>query len=236
MSKADMASKNSIKVNLPQAYYHIYNRGVEKRPIFLDAQDYSVFLSYLKTYLSPKNELQLLSILSSRETSREEKREAQKLINLKNYSGTIDLLAHALMPNHFHLLIYQSKNVLDAFMNSLGTRYVMYFNKKYDRKGVLFQDVYKAVRIQSDNQLLYASTYIHLNGPKALKLPPHRYKESKFPSSLHEYIGGKQTPWIKKHHILNFFKTTNPAESYKKIVFGDLNYQDCKDELIDYED
>lgn len=231
-----MASKNSIKINLPQAYYHIYNRGVEKRTIFLDEQDYAVFLSYLQTYLSPKEEIQLLSILYSKDTSREEKDKTKKLLRLKNYTDTIDLLAHTLMPNHFHLLIYQSKNVLDAFMNSLGTRYVMYFNKKYNRKGVLFQDVYKAVRVQSDDQLLYVSKYIHLNGPEALNLPPHRYKESKFPCSLPEYIGGKQTLWIKKHHILDFFKGANPSESYKNFVFGDSNFEDFKDELIDYED
>lgn len=231
-----MASKNSIKVNLPEAYYHIYNRGVEKRSIFLDEQDYAVFLSYLQTYVSPKDETLLYSILTSHSASRDEKETARKLLNLKNYSETIDLLVHALMPNHFHLLIYQSKNVLDAFMNSLGTRYVMYFNKKYDRKGVLFQDVYKAVRVQSDDQLLYVSKYIHLNGPKALELPPHRYKESTFPCSLPEYIGEKQTSWIKKHHILNFFKEINPSKSYKNFVFGDSDFEDLKDELIDYED
>jgi putative transposase len=236
MSEMSMASKNSVKVNLPQAYYHIYNRGVEKRSIFLDDQDYSVFLSNLKTYLCPKDENFLLSILSSQKATREEKIEAQKLLNLKNYSDSIDLLAHALMPNHFHLLIYQSKNILDAFMNSLGTRYVMYFNKKYDRKGVLFQDVYKAVRIQSDDQLLYISKYIHLNGPTSLNLPPHRYKESKFPCSLREYIEEKQTSWIKTNHILNYFNSKNPSSSYRSFILDESKIDDIQDELIDFEE
>ena len=235
MSETSMASKNSVKVNLPQAYYHIYNRGVEKRSIFLDDQDYSVFLSYLKTYLCPKDENFLLSILSSHEATREEKIEAQKLLNLKKLlrlNRSTRTCTHAKPFSSPHLSI---KNVLDAFMNSLGTRYVMYFNKKYDRKGVLFQDVYKAVRIQSDDQLLSVSKYIHLNGPTSLNLPPHRYKESKFPCSLHEYIEGKQTSWIKTNHILNYFNAKNPSSSYRSFILDESKIDDIQDELIDFE-
>src|SRR3990167_3190444 len=89
-----MPPKNSIKEYESGAYYHIYNRGVEKRPIFLDGQDYKVFLSYLKLYLSdPDLQGRTLKISPSR--------------LVKNYSDQIDLLCYCLMPNHFHLLIKQ---------------------------------------------------------------------------------------------------------------------------------
>ena len=51
-----MPAKNAIKQYLENGFYHVYNRGVEKRPIFQDDQDYSVFLSYLKEYLLPKGD------------------------------------------------------------------------------------------------------------------------------------------------------------------------------------
>ena len=58
--KLRMASRNSVKIYVAHAFYHIYNRGVEQRKIFLDEQDYSVFLSYLQTYLSQKDEIYLI--------------------------------------------------------------------------------------------------------------------------------------------------------------------------------
>jgi putative transposase len=68
-----MPSKNSIKSYVENGYYHLYNRGVEKRIIFLDQQDYGVFLSYLKEYLVPKNEKELHEKLSNPNTSYKEK-------------------------------------------------------------------------------------------------------------------------------------------------------------------
>ena len=158
-----MASKNSIKTYAENSYYHLYNRGVEKRNIFLDEQDYSVFLSYLQTYLLPKDLISLSTIFGSDHSSRSEKNKALKLLKLKNYSENIDLLCYCLMPNHYHLLVKQNSDVLAHFMNSLGTRYAMYFNRKYKRVGHLFQGTYKAVLVESKEQLLHLTRYIHSN-------------------------------------------------------------------------
>src|SRR3990170_2216093 len=100
-----MPAKNRIKEYSENSYYHIYNRGVEKRLIFLDQQDYGVFLSYLKEYLLPKNEKELFSRLSNPTLSPKEKDKILKLLRLNNFAGEITLLAYCLMPNHFHLLI-----------------------------------------------------------------------------------------------------------------------------------
>ena len=202
-----MPARNSIKIQLPNTFYHVYNRGVEKRKIFLDQQDYSVFLSYLKTYLEPKNKEGLSKIFLSPQSSWKEKDRADKELRLKNYFGQLELVCYALMPNHFHFLVRQINPSLNLFMNSLGTRYSMYFNKKYKRNGVLFQDVYKAVTVQSEAQLLHLSRYIHLN-PKLQTLP----------SSLPDFIGERNTNWIKREHILEYFSKTNPKESYKEFL------------------
>lgn len=159
-----MPAKNSLKIYTPGGYYHIYNRGVEKRSVFQDKQDYEVFLSYLKTYLLPKDENSLREKLSDPTIGCREKDKILRLIRLNNFADEITLLAYCLMPNHFHLLIKQRSNIaIDRFMNSLSTRYTMYFNRKNNRVGSLYQDVYKAVLVQSDEQLLYLTKYIHRN-------------------------------------------------------------------------
>ncbi len=191
---------------------------MKKRNIFLDGQDYSVFLSYLQDYTTPKDEAKYSKIISSENSSPKEKDKAIKQLNLKNYSGNIKIICYALLPNHFHLLIHQNGNVLNRFMNSLGTRYGMYFNRKYKRTGVLFQDVYKAVIVHSDEQLLHLSRYIHLNPTQALNLPVNKWQEAPFPSSLPEYFGRRQTSWINKEKILNYFSKTKQITSYENFL------------------
>src|SRR3989304_6385484 len=102
-----MPSKHSTKTYIENSYYHIYNRGVEKRNIFLDQQDYGVFLSYLKEYLLPKNERELANKLADPNVSSREKAKIIKLLRMNNFADEIILFAYCLMPNHFHLLIKQ---------------------------------------------------------------------------------------------------------------------------------
>lgn len=163
-----MPAKHTIKEFVENGYYHLYNRGVEKQKIFKDDQDHNVFLSYLKTYLEPKDEMSLRTVIANPNASWREKDKASKLLRLNNFSDMLELLAYCLMPNHFHLLVHQKEdNTIDRFLNSLGTRYTMYVNKKYKRVGPLFQSVYKAVLVSSDEQLMHLTRYIHRN-PKSV--------------------------------------------------------------------
>lgn len=135
---------------MKNGYYHLYNRGVEKRIIFLDRQDYNVFLSYLKEYLLIKDIEGLQKQLADDSLSPQERDKILKKIRLNNFADSIMLLSYSLMPNHFHFFIKQTdENAIDTFMNSLGTRYTMYFNRKYKRVGKLYQGVYKAVSVIS---------------------------------------------------------------------------------------
>lgn len=231
-----MASKNSVKVYSENSFYHIYNRGVDKRVIFLDGQDYSVFLSYLQGYTTPKDEAKYSKIISSENSSPKEKDKAIKQLNLKNYSGDIEIVCYALLPNHFHLLIRQNGNVVNRFMNSLGTRYGMYFNRKYKRTGILFQDVYKAVIVRSDEQLLHLSRYINLNPTRALNLPTNKWQDAIFPSSLPEYLGKRQTNWIKKEKILNYFSKSKQNTSYENFLGTDTDPLLIEDLAIDLDE
>lgn len=227
-----MPAKNSIKQYKQNSYYHIYNRGVEKRNIFLDDQDLSVFLSYLKTYIEPKDELNLRLILDSKDSTRPQKEKASKELHLKNFNNEIELLCYALMPNHFHLLIKQHQpNSMDSFLNALATRYVIYFNKKYKRVGPLFQGVYKAVLVNNEEQLLHLTRYIHLN--------PTKVGDNTWPSSLAEYLGTKKTPWIETSFILNYFNEKSPKNDYFSFMNEDTEENQISamsETLIDTDD
>lgn len=205
-----MPAKNSQKVYLENGYYHLYNRGVEKRDIFLDKQDYNVFLSYLSEYLLPKNTDFLKTQLDNLAVSAEDKHKARRMLARNNFSDDIAMLAYCLMPNHFHFFIKQTKpNTIDSFMNSLATRYSVYFNKKYKRVGSLYQGVYKAAPITNEAHYLHLSRYIHKQS----------YRTQ--PSSYEDYLGKKNTPWIKPNEILNYFSKEHPMLSYEAFMKQD---------------
>lgn len=226
-----MPAKNRIKEFASDSYYHIYNRGVERRNIFQDKQDYGVFLSYIKMYLKPKDDNLLTGIMASPSSSYKEKEKARKALRIKNYADTVKLLAYCLLPNHFHFLVYQKEDRnIHAFMSSFGTRYSMYFNAKYKRVGPLFQDRYKAVRMVSDDQLVHVSRYIHVN-------PVHHglATQGSFDSaqdkralrgweysSYPEYLKERNTEWVKTEPVLSFFHPKG-KNSYEAFIEGEID-------------
>ncbi|MBU0569931.1 transposase [Patescibacteria group bacterium] len=209
-----MPTKNSIKTYVKNGYYHIYNRGVEKRTIFEDTEDHKVFLKYLKEYLSPPPNPEKLKVEFTLQGTTFKGIPRQH----KNFSKDIILCAFCLMTNHFHLLLKQkSKYSIHEFMKSLGTRYAMYFNKKNTRVGQLFQGRYKAVLITKDEYLLHLSRYIHLN--------PQEYTNdlTKAYSSYADYLGLRKTKWVKTDFILSYFnnsviKELKKVNDYKNFV------------------
>lgn len=226
-----MPAKNRIKPYIANSYYHIYNRGVDKRVIFEDQQDIGVFLSYLKEYLLPKDEEKLRLLLIDSSISTKEKDSILKKLRLNNFAKFISLLCYCLMPNHFHLLVKQhTTDAIDTLMNSLGTRYTMYFNKKHKRVGPLYQGVYKAVLIETDEQLLHLSRYIHRN---PLSMQGQALQTlSEQPSSYADYLNLRTTEWLNPDEILSHFSTINPNLTYRSFVEQTDEKQDTLNNLI----
>jgi len=217
-----MPSRFQIKTYTDNTYHHLFNRGVEKRPIFLEDKDYAVLLSYLKTYLSPKNKNALSVQATNSSVSWRERDQALRLLRMNNFYGTILLLSYCLMPNHFHMVVWQKHGPgIDEFMNSLWTRYTMYFNHKYHRVGTLFQSVYKAVVVSSDEQLLHLTRYIHQNPIAHRKLRTLDSKgealRSYVWSSYKEYLGLRQAEWINTNTVLSRW-SINKEYEYEKFV------------------
>lgn len=213
-----MPAKNVLKSYLENGYYHIYNRGVNKRIIFKNRRDYQVFLSFLKSYLSPPPNPQQLQQLRQTFTLQGVSFKGIPR-QLKNYHEEISLLAYCLMPNHFHLLVKQTvPRTIEMFMRSLCTRYVQYFNHRNNhRVGPLFQDVYKAVLVESEEQLLHLSRYIHLNPLQKGLQKGRSLKDYPQPSSYLNYLGLIRQDWIKPHEILSYFAKSG-TNSYSSFV------------------
>jgi putative transposase len=127
-----MPHKHVRKTFVEGGYYHAYNRGVDKRVIYKDGQDYSTFLNLLKLYLSPSKKNIFLDNKSISHYSVKRPRKIQ------NLSKEVKLLAYCLMPNHYHLLLKQkSKDGMTKLLRRVGTTYAMYFNKRNERVGHL---------------------------------------------------------------------------------------------------
>jgi putative transposase len=200
-----MPARNAIKTYVEGGYYHLYNRGVEKRLIFLDAQE----------YLSPKNERDLERALENAGISPKERKSLLRSLQLRNYSADITLLAFCLRPNHFHFFIKQNRTVaIDDFMHSLCSRYSAFFNRKYQRSGTLYQGVYKAVLIEDEAQYLHISRYIHKQAISAAGYDSRSDERSSYP----EYLEVRKTAWIHPEEILAFFSPEDPQFSYERFV------------------
>lgn len=212
-----MPSRNTIKQYVEDGFYHVYNRGVERRRIFMDDQDYAAFLHLLKYFLSKPEEEAEHPLKKLNGFSPIRKRP------LSTLHGKIELHSYCLMPNHFHLLIKQKeKNAMELLLRKVLTTYVMYFNRRYDRVGHLFQGTYKAVLINDENQLLHLSRYIHLN-PSLTKKYLNQYPFS----SYRNYIGERRNEWLNTDFILSFFQKPKSDglgvtgfRNYKEFVEG----------------
>lgn len=177
-----MPSKNVLKIDIPETYYHVYARGGSKLPIFLSEDDYAVFLNLLKRYLSP--------------TPVRDKSGRQ----YPHLRGKLELLAYCLMPNHFHLLVYQHEPAtMSALMQGLMTSYSRYFNTTHHRSGPLLESRYKAVPLTNQAYLEHITRYIHLN--------PKDWRDYSY-SSIHSYLGTRNEDWLQPERILHLFKDT----------------------------
>lgn len=198
-----MPAKNTVKVYVDDSFYHVYNRGLNKRVIFLDDQDYKVFLLLIKRYLNPVPEMRTSGG------------------PYPTFAREVELHAYCLMPNHFHLLLYQIKSGgITELLRAITTSYSMYFNKKYNRIGPLFQGKFKASLINTDAYLHHISRYIHLN--------PAEYESWPY-SSLRYYLGRGCPSWLKTNRILAVFDGS--PSKYLRFVADYEEQKQLLDEL-----
>ncbi|MBI2097619.1 MAG: transposase [Candidatus Vogelbacteria bacterium] len=212
----------------PGEYYHVYNRGVLKRDIFLDTRDYARFLFLLLFHQSPTTTFTNLN----REVSYFVK---HQMFNISNQDikkitekKKVNLIAFTLMPNHFHLLLQEQDGTgISKYLQRLGNAYAKYFNTKYRQNGHLFQGRYQSVHVDDNNQLLYTSAYLHKN---CAELKGWRGREHLYPwSSYADFIDNNRwTGLLKLEIILEQF---SGGENYRRWV-NESGAKDKDEELF----
>ncbi len=205
-------------------YYHIYNRGVEKRSIFIGRRDYQQFLLGMDFY----RRTPLPSKLS------DFKRGMEKAKKIDNQIDLIEIYSYCLMPNHFHFLLKQKEDGgITHFIRKFANSYTRFFNTKYDRVGPLFQGTFKAKLVNSDEYLLQVSKYIHRN---PLKLCGGNLSSYSY-SSYSYYLSKDIHPFCNTEFILSYFPDTNLKLNYKSFVEEtDIEDPSIYNLLIDSED
>lgn len=197
-----MPSRNVLKQDAPDSFYHVYARGLNRQRIFREPADFEKFLRLFARYLSL------------------EEAHDNNGVSFPNYYNKLELVSFCLMTNHFHLLIYQRQvGMMSQFMRSLLTSYSMYFNKKYRRSGPLLESRYKASLISDDAYLEHVSRYIHLN--------PRLWQQYEY-SSLPYYLQQIADEWIRPERIISRFSA--PGE-YSLFVQDYVQHKEMMDIL-----
>jgi REP element-mobilizing transposase RayT len=188
-------------------YYHIFNRGVDKRIIFSNQREMQRFFQSMCEFntINPLGGLYASSFNQLR-SSASKKASKERLVNF---------ICYCLNPNHYHFILEQvADKGIEKFIHRLATGYTKYFNAKHRRSGVLFQGKYKAVHMDSNEQLLHVSAYVNLNF-RVHQLRSSASNTVRSLSSWDEYIGKTKFNFCKKDDVLGQFK--NKSE-YKKFA------------------
>lgn len=205
-------------------FYHVYNRGTDKRIIFNDQYDKQRFVHLLYLCNSQRN-IVFRDIL------------VEEVYQQELDGAIVDIGAYCLMPNHFHLLIHEKvEGGISLFMLKLLTAYATYFNKKYERTGSLFEGKFKATHADSDEYLKYLFSYIHLNPVKTIdpkwkengissREKAKRYLSLYTHSSYLDYLEIKRVEGV----ILN-------KEAFPEYFDSLQKFEKCVDEWLTYKD
>ena len=212
-------------------FYHVYNRGNDKKKIFNNDKDYLRFLVLLYTCNN------VGSIHLSNHNGLSKPQNLLKMFSIKREETLVDIGSYCLMPNHIHLLLKEKiEGGISLFLQKLFTAYSMFYNKKHGRTGKLFEGVYKAEHADSDNYLKYLYTYINLNPISLIdkgwkdriikdKIKAKDFLKSYKYSSYFDYVGINREENI----ILN-------KEAFPEYFESQLDFDSMVNEWIEFTD
>ena len=222
-------------------FYHILNRGVDKRNIFMNDKDHFRFIHDLFEFndtAPSRHNFGYLPQFGDVRRPQIEEREPRELL--------VRLHAFCLMPNHYHLLVTPLvENGVSLFMKKLNGGYAKYFNEKYERSGALFQGKYKSVPIDTDAHFLYIPYYIHFNpldiemyewrdrGVKNFKEAEKYLQKYRWSSHL-DYLGTKNFPSVtQRDALLDFFKGEEEYAKSSARMLKDFSTEQVGDVILE---
>lgn len=209
-----MAGRRIIFAN--DEYYHIFNRGIARQPVFFSKRDYEHLLLAFSYYRFIEPPVKLSRFLTF---PRDMQRQILKDLDM-HQKTFVDVICFVLMPNHFHLLLKQtSESGITKFMSKSINSFTRYINTKQERVGDLFQGVFKAVRVETDEQLLHLSRYIHVNPVVSHVIRDEdlsSYQWSSLPDYLHE-----ASSFVRSGVVLDQF---SKRVLYKDFILDQVDY------------
>lgn len=200
-------------------FYHVFNRSVARQPIFLNSWDYQRAYELLNYYRFVKP--------GTRYSHFKRMKVEQKTLFLAQLEKLaikqVEIHAYCLMPNHFHLLLEQkTDNGISGFLSNFQNSYARFFNTKNNRSGSVFQLMFKAVYIETDEQLKHVVRYIHLNPLTSYLLKKFEELNQFQWSSYLDYIGKRHHSFVETGFVLKLF--TSP-ESFVQFTNDQISYQ-----------
>ena len=209
-------------------YYHIYNRGVDKRDIFSNQKDYERMLETI-WFVNDRRTRAGLSDHKRKLRENNLRPPRSAYADLGGQEGLVEIICYCLNPNHYHFILKQLKEGgLSLFMGKLNNSYTKYYNIKQDRSGPLYTGKFRSIHIDSNEYLLYLSAYI--NGNNFI----HGYNENieDWPySSYLDYIGKRSGKLCQKKIVLDQFKD---QKEYANFCQNNMLYLKDKKESTCY--
>lgn len=199
--------------------YHVFNRSIAHQQIFSNQRDFHRILELIPFYSYHRPPLRFSHFIRLPQEQR-----VTFINTLKNnQKKQIQILAFCIMPNHLHFLLKEVGNHgIATFMRNMQNSYAKYFNTKNKRTGALFQSMFKAVRIETDEQLLHVARYIHLNPVTSYIIHQVANLSDYLWSSYSDYIGLRKSDTISTEQILGFFSS---VDKFKDFTINQAEYQ-----------
>jgi REP element-mobilizing transposase RayT len=215
-------------------FYHVYNRGVDKRNTFVDSTDRERFLQSMKEF----NTLNPIGSIYEKSLARKKLPQGirgSRASTAAAHQKLVNFVAYCINPNHYHFILEQVMDKgIEKFMHRLGTGYTKYFNARHKRSGGLFGGKFKSISIDSNEYLLYLSAYINLNN-KVHRLGIENGSSASTigtVSSWDEYIGNSKESFCVKNIILKQFENVNEYRNFAESALDNiLEHKDLYKEL-----
>ena len=214
-----------------EEYYHIYNRGVDKRKIFLEEKDYFRFLKGMKEF----NRAEPIGSLMVKQ--KRDKQERQVLDTCSRRCPTpvveslAEIIAYCLNPNHFHLILKQSvEKGISKFMHKLTMGYTNFFNIKNKRSGALFQGRFKSIHVSTNEYLLWLSGYVNGNDKIHSLEASGAYEFGSYP----DYLGLRNGVLCNQEEMKIISNQFPNVEDYKEFVEMVIRESRSKKEMKKY--
>ena len=205
-------------------YYHIYNRGVDKRDVFLDNYDFIRFIRSLRDFNNNLGDSQR-DYIRRMSTNKKSDFGYPK----SDFCPLVEFIDYCLNPNHYHFILKQLvEGGITLFMRKLGTGYTNYFNTRYHRSGSLFQGTFKSIHIKSNKYLLWLSGYVNGNSEIHKIAKAEKYSWC----SYTDYLGRRNGTLCNKSIILDQFKNIKEYKEFTDNVIKEV--KEHKDEVKEY--